>query len=107
MLRPRGDARRLRTAVTGGLGAAYPRRPPPPQPAEHAGEETSASPHEMMGHGGHDGMSMQTMVTDLRNRFLVAALFSVPILLWSPIGHDVFKLTAPVPFGLRQDVWAL
>jgi Cu2+-exporting ATPase len=66
-----------------------------------------ASPQEAMGHGGHHGMSMQAMVADMRNRFLVAALFSIPIVVWSPIGTDVFGLDAPVPFGLRQDVWAL
>ncbi|KAB8184036.1 heavy metal translocating P-type ATPase [Microbispora catharanthi] len=73
--------------------------------AGHA--EAAMSPHEMMGHGGHAGMSMAAMVADMRNRFLVALLFSIPILMWSPIGTEVFGLHVPVPFGLRQDVWAL
>ncbi|WP_051718225.1 heavy metal translocating P-type ATPase [Streptomyces megasporus] len=72
--------------------------------AEHEGE---LSPHEVMGHGGHGGMSMAAMVADMRNRFLVALVFSIPIVLWSPIGEDVLGLAVPVPFGLRQDVWAL
>jgi Cu2+-exporting ATPase len=55
----------------------------------------------------HAGMSMAAMVADMRNRFLVAALFSVPIVVWSPIGEQVFGLDVPVPFGLRPDVWAL
>jgi Cu2+-exporting ATPase len=75
--------------------------------AEHGGGEATRSPREVMGHGGHGGMSMADMVADMRNRFLVAALFSVPILIWSPIGTDVFGLNVGVPFGLRQDVWAL
>ena len=66
-----------------------------------------ASPHDVMGHGGHGGMSMADMVRDMRNRFLVAALFAVPILVWSPIGHDVFGLDVGVPFGLREDAWSL
>jgi P-type Cu2+ transporter len=65
------------------------------------------SPHDMMGHGGHAGMSMQAMVADMRNRFLVAAVLSVPVLIWSPIGREVFGLRVPAPFGLREDVWAL
>jgi P-type Cu2+ transporter len=73
----------------------------------HGAAAPRVSPHEMMGHGGHAGMSMQAMVADMRNRFLVAALFSVPILLWSPIGREVFGLHLPAPFGLREDVWAL
>jgi P-type Cu2+ transporter len=65
------------------------------------------SPHEMMGHGGHGGMSMEAMVADMRNRFLVAAIFSVPILLWSPIGREVLSFELAAPFGLRDDVWSL
>ncbi|MET3948333.1 Cu2+-exporting ATPase [Arthrobacter sp. UYCu512] len=61
---------------------------------------------EVMGHGGH-GMSMESMVRDMRNRFVVAATLSVPITLWSPIGRDVFGFTVPAPFGLRDDVFAL
>ncbi|MGW5723386.1 heavy metal translocating P-type ATPase [Amycolatopsis sp. NPDC003865] len=74
---------------------------------EHAEAESLRSPHEAMGHGGHAGMSMAAMVADMRNRFLVAVLFSIPIVLWSPIGSQVFGLNLPVPFGVRQDVWAL
>ena len=67
-------------------------------------EPPSASPHDAMGHGGHAGMSMAEMVADMRRRFLVAALFSVPILLWSPIGREVLGFRAAAPFGLRDDV---
>ncbi|MER5436103.1 heavy metal translocating P-type ATPase [Streptomyces sp. NPDC002588] len=75
--------------------------------AAHAAPEAMPSPHEVMGHGGHAGMSMAQMVADMRNRFLVAVLFSIPIVIWSPIGEDAFGLDVPVPFGLREDVWAL
>jgi P-type Cu2+ transporter len=68
---------------------------------------TPRSPQEVMGHGGHGDMSMDDMVADMRNRFLVAAVFAIPILLWSPIGRDVFGVSVGVPFGLREDVWAL
>ncbi|OIJ27626.1 heavy metal translocating P-type ATPase [Nocardioides luteus] len=87
-------------------------------PGDHAGHAGHAahtdhehaptmSPHEAMGHGGHEGMSMADMVRDMRNRFLVALVLSVPILLWSPIGRDVFGFEAPAPFGLRDDVFSL
>ena len=47
-----------------------------------------------MGHGGHHaGMSMDDMIRDMRNRFLVAAMLSMPILLWSPIGREVLGFT--------------
>jgi Cu2+-exporting ATPase len=72
-----------------------------PEPEEAPGHAAHG------GHGGHAGMSMAAMVADMRNRFLVAAVFSVPILLWSPIGRDVLGFQAPAPFGLRDDVWSL
>jgi P-type Cu2+ transporter len=74
----------------------------------HAPAEGAAgSPHEVMGHGGHGGASMAEMVADMRRRFLVAAVFSVPILLWSPIGRAVLGFEVAAPFGLRDDVFAL
>jgi Cu2+-exporting ATPase len=63
--------------------------------------------HAAMGHGGHAGHNMAGMARDMRNRFLLAAALSVPILLWSPIGRDVLGFTAPAPFGLRDDVFSL
>ncbi|HEY8721720.1 copper-translocating P-type ATPase [Pengzhenrongella sp.] len=63
--------------------------------------------HDMQPGGGHDDMSMAGMTRDLRNRFLLAAALSVPIVLWSPIGREVAGFTVPAPFGLRDDVFAL
>ena len=71
----------------------------------HAGHEPPSADEA---HGGHHaGMSMDAMVRDMRNRFWIAAVLSVPILLWSPIGRDVLGFSAGVPFGLRDDVFAL
>ncbi len=42
---------------------------------------------------------MDAMVRDVRNRFLVAAVLSVPILLWSPIGREVLGFTVPPRSG--------
>ena len=89
--------------------------PPAAHTGAHAGHgaheggepEGLRSPHDAMGHGGHGGMSMADMVVDMRRRFLVAALFSVPVLLWSPIGRDVLNFDLAAPFGLRDDVFML
>ena len=84
---------------------------PAPEPAKHpAGHGESSptrSPHDAMGHGGHAGMSMASMVADMRRRFLVAAVLSIPILLWSPIGRDVLNFNVSAPFGLRDDIFQL
>jgi P-type Cu2+ transporter len=74
---------------------------------DHHPETAMRSPVEVMGHGGHAGMSMDAMVQDMRNRFLVAAVLSVPILLWSSIGRQVLHFGVPAPFGLRDDVFQL
>src|SRR4030081_2637067 len=55
----------------------------------------------------HAAMSMDAMADDMRNRFLVAAVLSVPILLWSAIGRQVLHFAVPAPFGLRDDVFQL
>ncbi|MGY4387890.1 heavy metal translocating P-type ATPase [Streptomyces sp. TE12347] len=82
---------------------AAPQRPQT-TPVTRAG---ARSHDEAKEHDGHGEMSMAAMVADMRHRFLVAVEFSVPIVVWSPIGEEVFGWHAPVPFGLRQDVWAL
>ncbi|WP_087004725.1 heavy metal translocating P-type ATPase [Rhizobium sullae] len=56
--------------------------------------------HEM-GHG--PAMDMQAMARDMRNRFWVALLFTVPIFIYSPMG-GMFTPPAP-PFGLELEPW--
>ncbi len=71
--------------------------------AEHAAREPSAadsSAHEM-GHGA--GMDMQAMVRDMRNRFWVCLIFTIPIFIYSPMG-GLFTPPAP-PFGLDLNPW--
>src|SRR5262249_464785 len=44
---------------------------------------------------------------DMRNRFLVALFFSIPIAIWSPLGKAIFGSTPPTPFGMRDSLWQL
>ena len=72
------------------------------------GQPAARTSQDAMGHGGHHaGMSMASMVADMRRRFVVAAVLSVPILLWSRIGRDVLNFSVAAPFGLRDDVFQL
>ncbi|MGQ0843445.1 MAG: heavy metal translocating P-type ATPase [Sporichthyaceae bacterium] len=59
------------------------------------------------GHGGHAGMSMQSMADDMRRRFFVALVFTIPTLLWSMVGSDLLGTELATPFGLDRDVWLL
>ncbi|MDX6245263.1 MAG: P-type Cu2+ transporter [Frankiales bacterium] len=61
---------------------------------------------EAMGHGAHGELAMAAMVRDMRNRFIVAAVLGVVVMLWSPMGRGLgFAVRAP--FGLRDDVFDL
>jgi P-type Cu2+ transporter len=78
--------------------------------AEHPHDHAAAERAEQAdghGHGGHAGMSMAAMVRDMRNRFLVALVFAIPIAIWSPLGKSIFGSTPPTPFGMRTDLWQL
>ncbi|MFG2444541.1 heavy metal translocating P-type ATPase [Nocardia fluminea] len=58
-------------------------------------------------HGGHASMSMEDMARDMRNRFLVALVFSTLVMLWSPMATHMLGLHLPTPFGMRADIWML
>lgn len=59
-------------------------------------EKMDAMSHEM-GHGA--GMDMQDMVRDMRNRFFISLIFTLPIFALSPMGIEIAPLKPP--FGLE------
>lgn len=61
----------------------------------------AAIAHEM-GHGA--GTSMEAMVRDMRNRFLVALVFAVPVFVYSPLFTQIAGIQAPLTFGLSNEV---
>ena len=78
--------------------------------AEHVhdrGAMARADAADGHGHGGHAGMSMDAMARDMRNRFLVALAFTIPIVLWSMVGTELLGEEVPTPFGLDREVWQL
>jgi Cu2+-exporting ATPase len=71
-----------------------------PAPAGTAMPMAHDMAHEM-GHGA--GMDMQAMVRDMRNRFWICLIFSVPISIYSPMGMG---LTPPAPpFGMDLNLF--
>ena len=72
---------------------------------EHAGHAAPAGKADAMAHEmGHDaGMDMQAMARDMRKRFFIAAAFTVPVFVYSPMG-GMFTPPAP-PFGLSLNLW--
>ncbi len=57
-----------------------------------------------MGHGG--GMSMDDMVRDMRNSFIVALILAIPIFLYSPLATEVFKVRLATPLGIDPKLLA-
>ncbi|MCW5663811.1 MAG: copper-translocating P-type ATPase [Piscinibacter sp.] len=79
---------------------------PPTPHAGHAGHggEAAHQMSDMMHDMGHaPGMSMQDMANDMRNRFLVALLFAIPVFLYSPMGKMFGDFATP--FGMDRNLF--
>ena len=59
------------------------------------------------GEGGHSGHSMDQMAREMRNRFVVALVFTLAILAWSSVGKSVLGHKLATPFGIDRKVWQL
>ena len=70
-------------------------------PAQPMGDEVA---HEM-GHGA--GMDMAAMARDMRNRFIVSLIFTLPIFALAPMGMDRPLLAPPAFLGLDLTMFLL
>ena len=75
-----------------------------PAAAGAPGKGEMAQMAHAMGHGG--GMTMDAMVRDMRNRFIVAFILAIPIFLYSPLATEVFNLRLATPLGIEANVLA-
>src|SRR6266705_497958 len=87
--------------------------PPTVPPMEGmAHERAEAAPaHAMAGmgpmeHDMSDPAMAKQMEADMRNRFFVSLVLTIPIVLYSPLGVNLFKLHLPTPFGISPN-WVL
>ena len=68
--------------------------------AEHGMAHEAAQGHAAAGHAGmdhdmSDPLMARAMERDMRNRFLVSLLLTVPTVLYSPLGRDFFGVDLP------------
>lgn len=49
-------------------------------------------------------VSMAEMVLDMKRRFIVALVLAIPVFIYSPLFTQVFKIQAPLPFGVSNEV---
>ncbi len=75
----------MTTSVHAAMGHATPT-------VDHAAMDHSGMAHDMS-----DPAMAAAMERDIRNRFLVALLLTIPIVLYSPIGRNLFGLDLPSP----------
>lgn len=84
----------------------HPRHPipgaPDPRHGAHAGRPESGHDHAAM---MSDPRMAAAMERDMRNRFIVSFLLTIPVVLYSELGETLFGWTPPVPFGLAT-TWA-
>lgn len=78
--------------------------------AGHAGHQGHAAPGaapamsaEMAHEMGHSGGDMSAMVRDMRNRFWICLVFTIPIFIYAPMG-SMWAAPAP-PFGFDLNLW--
>ena len=69
------------------------------KPAASAPAKSADMAHEM----GHSGGDMSAMVRDMRNRFWICLVFTIPIFIYAPMG-GMWPAPAP-PFGLALNLW--
>ncbi len=68
--------------------------------SEHAAGHTKAMSHAGMDHDMSDPRMAKAMEADMRNRFVVALLLTIPTVLYSPLGTDFFNVELPTgPFS--------
>ena len=70
------------------------------KPPAGAAPAMSADMAHEMGHGGGD---LGSMVRDMRNRFWICLVFTIPIFVYAPMG-GMWQAPAP-PFGLELNLW--
>lgn len=68
-----------------------------------ASRAPSTMPSDMAHEMGHSGMDLQAMVRDMRNRFWICLLFTIPIFVYAPMG-GMFEPPTP-PFGIKLSLW--
>ncbi len=78
--------------------------PAAPTHAGHAGMEHAAEGgHEHMGHDMSDPGMAAAMERDMRNKFFIALLLTIPTVLYSPLGMTFLGLRLPT-FGLNTNI---
>jgi P-type Cu2+ transporter len=96
---PTGMARSHQTMIHPAMG--HPAEVPVPSKTDMGIVDHSMAAHDMS-----DPAMALAMESDMRNRFFVSLVLTIPVILYSPLGTNLFKLHVPTPFGISPN-WVL
>ncbi|HWA23736.1 MAG TPA: heavy metal translocating P-type ATPase [Caulobacterales bacterium] len=74
-------------------------------PPQDRGRQAASQMGHEMGHGA--GMDMAAMARDMRNRFLVALIFAIPIFFLAPMGMESIRVDPPFGWDLGVTLFFL
>src|SRR3989344_1833597 len=68
----------------------------------HAGHDTQKMPaRQSLGESGTNPQIAKTMEADMRRRFFISLLLSIPIFLYSPVGTNILSISLPSPIPIN------
>ncbi len=67
---------------------------------------TEPGMHEMMDHDMSNPAMARAMEAEMRSRFFVSLVLTIPIILYSSLGTTLLRLHLPTPFGIHPN-WVL
>ncbi|PZR94486.1 MAG: hypothetical protein DLM69_12415, partial [Candidatus Chloroheliales bacterium] len=69
--------------------------------AAMAGMDHAKMKHGGMSHDMSDPAMAKAMEADMRNRFFVALVLTIPVILYSPLGQSLLHITLPTPIPVN------
>ncbi len=77
----------------------------PARPTGHEGHAVTGAAMDHSAHGGRAGMTDADMERDMRNRFLVSLVLTVPVFLFSHLATQILGIHISLPFGLDDKLF--
>ncbi len=78
---------------------------PPSTAQDHSAHAAMSAMEDHSAHGGRPGMSAADMERDMRNRFLISLVLTVPVFLFSHLARQILGIMLPMPFGMDDKLF--
>lgn len=79
----------------------------PVEQADHAGHDMSQMSHHDHEAAMTNPLMAKAMEAEMRRRFFISLILSIPIFMYSPVGMDYFKLAMPTPIPVNWILFIL